>query len=374
MKEDKKRKCFLRQIARKRPRAARISSSGVMQQVSQSTTDDEAVAAVDASVPLKSSSFKGPFIPTSVLCIHSYLESKDSKEWNCGACTLLNPISRRRCQACGSRASFMSCEPLDNPLPRTVYSTPGKDNPLQAETSIAIRLVQKLHTPKTRKIDDCLPKLSGKSSPRLAKELDVNGRSCVSSTLAETNKIERSERNENESKRVLIRERLSSTDPMGNKPSDRGKCPNAIKNARSVPTPQNQETPILAKENYHQLQVTLARVLDELDNMYKFIQTQKEDTRSLREQNGDIMLAQKQLLNANRKMKASLAILETGMNVRHSEPEVASISNDTPSNVSPEVRLADNANVLTRGVYFCVSLIAVLLYYNCRCCDSLGRY
>ena len=351
--EDKKRSSVFSQIARKRSRAARVSSSGE-KQVSKGTSDEEGRATrgavVENPVPSKSVGKKSINTSPSDPCKHSKMERMDSskpapKEWSCEKCTLVNPLNRKRCEACKARkpivTSSLGFEQSDSPSPRPEFATPAKIDPLHVKkgTSINVKLAEKLDTPKTSKAND--------SPMFIERDPDANGRNHRRPSSVDIHENDRSKENDDGGGgNVLQIERSSSADPTKTKPSDRDESENTIKDAQSQQAPHDDDTPIFVHEHYHELQVMLARVLDELGNM-------KDEIKSLREQNKELLLNQKQLLDENPAMKITLSSLESGKKVgrSHSKPDEAeaSVIHDTSTRVSPDASHADDEHLLTNG-------------------------
>ena len=359
--KDKKRGSVFSEIARKR---ARVSLSSVKQDVSRSASCDSVaavVASIETSVKSKKRGLKVPNIPTSDPLTRSHKERCDLKEWTCEKCTLVNPVNRKRCQACGSRepikTSVPSLESFDSSLPRRVYSTPGENNSLRADTSIVVKLVEKLDTPKSRKREKAPIRIENSLSHQR-----VTRSAHLRIELDEDDDGRKFERNDKEGRNILQSERLLSPNYKENTPSDRKALETSILLDEGV-TATEKERP------YQQLQSMLTGVLDKLDSMTKQMHVQRDEIQSLQEQNKDILLTHTQIINENRELRASLLILKTSNNVGQTETEPGGAS---VGNVRPEAKHATSTNALMIGV--CLSLIAVLMYCKLERSDSLGRY
>lgn len=373
--EDKKRGSVISQISRKRSRHARVSLSGVKQEVSTRSAScdgvEAAVAAEEAIVPSKKCRLSGPAIPTSQPFSRSYLERNDLKDWTCQKCTLVNTINRKRCLACGSRepikASVPSLESLQSSLTRSKYSTPGKSKRHRADTSIVIKLVEKLDTPRTRKSEEApicvvnsLSHQKSKSSAHLRTELD-GGRNHFQYSTADTCENECSERNDTKGANISMSERSLLLNSTENKPSDRKSSKNSLC-LDEYPADFENAPP------YQLLQIMLVSVLDKLDSMDKRIHTQNDELQSFRDQNEGIALSQKQILDEIREMRASLLTLQTRNNGGRfqSQPNEASVNIDTPTSIRSETKHASSIHVLLSGVCFSVALIALSIYCKCE--------
>ncbi len=349
--EGKKRKRFLKHIVNKRPRANRVSSSGV-KEAAQSATEDEGVvlqATSETPFSVRKSDLKSPSTSTSDPCTYVCPKNEENstikpKGWNCGSCTLLNPENRKRCTACGSRRPIADPCALSDPH-NAVYSTPGKVHPMQvpvpipADTSVGNTRSDELKTPTVKKVDDASTLNENDSSRRTAKQSICN----PSSEITDYN--ERSSQKKGSTRPALqsVCLRLSSSETEEDNSSSRMECAKAVENARLV-THDHETLP------NEQQQFALARVLNELKSMHELIRFQKDEignlTKLIHDQNEEIQILREQnvdMLLMQDQMKSSLFILETRSNARHPnvDPKEAPVQENLPSSITPEERHAD---------------------------------
>ncbi len=374
MNEDKKRKPFLKLIANtsKRPRVARISSSGEQRKVvSTSPTHNGGVAlqaAGETFVPPKKGDLeKGGTLPSDPIA-HSCPRKVDSHEWVCLVCTLHNSGNRKRCQACGTREPIMNGAPPveapHDPLPRTFYCTPAVNNSQQKDSSIVLKLVKKLDTPKEKGVNK--PKTPIQRSSTTDVEKNDHKSRALASTAESGNAP--SKRNGNNERSPSVRTGLKTTAPMSNDPSENTSSVSAIRNARSAPVqiPRDHETPVLLHGNYEQMQLTLVSIVGQVESLSKLICAQRDEIQSLRKQNNEIFMMQKQTLHETQEMRALLTIPPFGHDTErsHATPAAALTIEIPQTGVSQEAKHGGNTMMVTGIAWCCVSLLAALLYSN----------
>jgi hypothetical protein len=374
MNEGKKRKAFLELIANasKRPRVAPISSSGGQRNsVPTGATDNGGVANESlrkTSVPPKKGDLeKGCGALSNDLSASSCPREVDSREWVCLMCTLHNSGNRKRCQACGSREPILNDAPpvkaLRDPLPRMVYSTPAVNNRQQKDSSIVMKLVKKLDTPKEKTVKK--PKTSFQSSSAI-KKVDHKSRALTSSADNEIAPSRNRDGNNERSPSALTG--LKATALTNNDSSKNAISVSVTRDARLAPAqiPRDQETPVSSHCNHEQMQQMLVSIVDKVHSLSKLIQAQTDEIQSLRKQNEELLMMQKQTIHEAQEMRTSLTSFTLGHATERSHAELdAAIVTDFPqTGVLQEAKQGGNTMMVTGIVGCCVSLIAALVYSN----------